>query len=216
MTRFHPRYSQLPQTHAEETVGYIDYRGQFWPVCRNGHPKTPENRMKNGAVHGVQRTRCRLCFPKNVTVPSDRCPTPQGRFMQKWRQAESGCWEWTASIGKKEGYGRFGDTWAHRKSWEFFRGPIPKGLTIDHLCRNRKCVNPDHLEPVSLVENIRRGMSPAHVARRAGTCQKGHPMLTMKSGRRYCRPCSAERARRRYAAGKRSPSQIARAARSRS
>lgn len=75
------------------------------------------------------------------------------------RDGPNGCWLWTGTI-ERTGYGRF---WlggrqeiAHRASYALLIGPIPEGLTIDHLCRVRACVNPDHLEPVTLAENIRR------------------------------------------------------------
>lgn len=72
---------------------------------------------------------------------------------------ETGCWEW-ARYRDPNGYGRAYDgqvmQWAHRYAWEALRGPIPKGLQIDHLCNNPPCVNPDHLEPVTQAENIRR------------------------------------------------------------
>jgi len=70
-----------------------------------------------------------------------------------------GCWEW---IGKRrpDGYGSLRvlgrDTRTHRFSYETFVGPIPKGLVIDHLCENKACARPDHLEPVTIAENTRR------------------------------------------------------------
>lgn len=74
--------------------------------------------------------------------------------------ASGDCWEWN---GRSDEYGRFGLNGkvllAHRFVWELLVGPIPDGMTIDHLCRNRYCVNPGHLEVVSGTENIRRGYS---------------------------------------------------------
>jgi hypothetical protein len=65
------------------------------------------------------------------------------------------CWQWTGTTSN--GYGKYGSIWAHRFSWELLRGPIPHNLEVDHLCRNRGCVNPEHLEIVSHRENVRRG-----------------------------------------------------------
>ena len=77
----------------------------------------------------------------------------------------SGCWLWTGT--RSGGYGRIGaggrtgvTLWAHRVVYEALRGPIPAGLTIDHLCRLRICVNPWHLEPVTRQENGARAMAP--------------------------------------------------------
>jgi HNH endonuclease len=66
------------------------------------------------------------------------------------------CWPWGGTIQSK-GYGLVGGRLVHRVVYELVRGPIPAGLTIDHLCRNRRCANPSHLEAVTMQENYRRG-----------------------------------------------------------
>jgi hypothetical protein len=71
------------------------------------------------------------------------------------------CWGWLGYVNPRTGYGKkqwHGETWlAHRWVWTMLFGSIPKGFTIDHLCRNRMCVNPHHLELVPQAENCRRG-----------------------------------------------------------
>lgn len=97
------------------------------------------------------------------------------RITRKVEVDESGCWLWTGfkrvdgygSIGGRLPDGRTSCNWnVHRVVWELTVGPIPEGLTIDHLCRVRHCVNIDHLEPVTRAENTRRGNAPGQVVRR--------------------------------------------------
>lgn len=99
-----------------------------------------------------------------------------------------GCWQWTG--GKSEGYGRLSFDgvlyYTHRAMFEALVGPIPDGLTIDHLCRNRACCNPAHLEPVTRGENVRRGIAGAVTrarfakARAARThCKHGHDLAVV-------------------------------------
>ena len=90
---------------------------------------------------------------------------------------ENGCLVWTGKINEK-GYGavkREGKTWrAHRLSYLDFYGHLDKNLTIDHLCKNRSCVNPLHLEQVTQRENVYRGNGLAAVARLKTRCLRGH------------------------------------------
>lgn len=106
------------------------------------------------------------------------------------------CWEWTGTLNL--GYGSFyqgrGKTrQAHRIAWERLVGPIPRGMVLDHLCRNTRCVNPDHLEVVTLAENKRRGYSKAAMNARKQVCKRGHDLsnpdnLRPRKGR-SCRLC---------------------------
>jgi hypothetical protein len=121
------------------------------------------------------------------------------RYWPKVRALPNGCWLWTGRIDR-DGYGRIGGKLAHRVGYERLIGPIPDGLTIDHLCRNRPCVYPAHLEPVSQRVNTLRGVSPSAVNARKTHCSAGHGFdernTYLHSRRRACRQCNSEAARR--------------------
>jgi len=106
--------------------------------------------------------------------------------------SETGCWLWHGQIGDS-GYGRFRHTMAHRFSYEQFNGPIPEGYEPDHLCRVRRCVNPEHLEAVTHRENVLRGEAPPAERARWTVCPNGHPYdeaNTLRIGQhRSCRTC---------------------------
>lgn len=78
---------------------------------------------------------------------------------------------------------------AHRVVWTFLRGPIPDGLTIDHLCRVRNCMNVEHMEVVTLRENQRRSDNASSRARRLERCQRGHEFTIFPGSQRRCMVC---------------------------
>jgi hypothetical protein len=137
------------------------------------------------------------------------------RFNEKIEiDQNTGCWVWIA--GKDGGgYGAFkmGHKMeiAHRVAYELYIGSIPEGKNIDHLCRNRSCVNPDHLEPVSQKENVRRG----NLGWNSTTCKRGHKISSntyyiydkqRNRWRRECLSCIRERERRNWHAKKKNSS----------
>ena len=115
------------------------------------------------------------------------------------------CWEWMAGRFA-QGYGEFKFNGrmikAHRLAYELLYGLIPEGKVIDHLCRNRGCVNPYHLEPVTFHENILRGEGVAAREARQTHCKYGHELTEdnlcrwgLATGKRYCKICDLKQAR---------------------
>ena len=131
----------------------------------------------------------------------------QARFYAKVALPnEQGCMLWLAYVDP-DGYGRFNRGGkngkidrAHRVSYELAYGEIPEGMVLDHLCRNRACVRPDHLEVVTKGENVLRGIGPVAVNAQMSHCPRGHPYsgdnLYLYRGKyRRCRTCHRERSR---------------------
>lgn len=122
------------------------------------------------------------------------------RFWSKVSKSEA-CWLWVGTVGSN-GYGYLRhqgkDRLGHRLAYELLVGPIPEGLELDHLCRNRRCVRPDHLEAVTHQVNVRRGRGGEHNATKTH-CPWGHPYdeanTVTRDGRRFCLACRRERDR---------------------
>lgn len=139
------------------------------------------------------------------------------RFWSKVEKTDS-CWMWNG-YRNNAGYGVFYDSKhpkkknqpAHRVSYLLTKGEIPEGLVLDHLCRVPPCVNPDHLEPVTIAENIYRGIGPASKNRARTHCKNGHEFNEenthmqihrgeIHKGRmeRLCKPCHRVNSNRDY------------------
>lgn len=144
-------------------------------------------------------TQARVAGTIATTPYAERFAPPIERFLSNIAITDE-CWEWTASTTNR-GYAQFKadskNRLAHRFSYELFIGPIPDGMTIDHLCRNRRCVNPDHLEAVTARENVLRGVGLSAENARKTHCVHGHeftPENTYWAKARYgvgrqCREC---------------------------
>ena len=135
----------------------------------------------------------------------NRATPPLERLLPKINfDGPDGCWVVdshkpgnyvTLSLGSRAT--KRGSVSAHRLVWEEFVGPIPDGMELDHVCRNRGCFNPDHLEPVTCRENLLRGETLAAQNAAKTHCHKGHPFDERNTGptatgARRCRACGLE------------------------
>ncbi len=130
---------------------------------------------------------------------------------EKIQPSSSGCWLWVGPLGAR-GYGALkfrGRKGAHRIVWALLKGPIPDGLQLDHLCRVRRCVNPEHLRAVTCAENLHApgSLSTAAINARKTHCPQGHPYseentlwrLRKHRRERNCRACKKANRKTPYA-----------------
>lgn len=129
-------------------------------------------------------------------VTNSRGTIEQRLMSRVLKNENTGCWIWTGALSA----GSYGSIFhegrmqkAHRVSWRLNRGEIPDGLDLDHLCRVRRCVNPDHLEPVTRSENLLRSPLMDRYSHKTH-CVHGHEFTpdntrVMANGHRVCRSC---------------------------
>ena len=177
---------------------------KYAPICSYPGCGRKHNAKGLCGPHGAMQREGKPLRPlQDRTGPLPRSAVE--RFADAIALTDSGCIEWIGGISGG-GYGSFAVSTAHanekkdcahRWSYEYHTGPIPEGSDIDHLCRNRKCVNPEHLEAVTRRENIRR--ATALITH----CPQGHPYddantIVNDKGHRKCRACvqARDRARR--------------------
>jgi len=161
-------------------------------ACKRGHPYTSETPVYRGA------RRCRECHAEGERLR--RAKSKAGLSPKTWLERvlervekTDTCWLWSGKLSA-EGYGRLGHGRkfhpVHRWIYEQLVAPVPKHLHMDHLCRVRHCVNPEHMEPVTPGENVRRGVSPIAKNSNKTHCPNGHQLTKVAwANRRQCVTC---------------------------
>ncbi len=167
----------------------------------DNHPTTQESALPT-------RNRPRGRHGYLTTIYTNREAVASGILQRTLPEPNSGCWLWM-SCCDRHGYAKMNvpgfSALAHRISYEIFKGKIPSGLQLDHKCRVRCCVNPDHLEPVTNLENSIRGEAGSiNAARQLSLtkCKHGHALsggnIRISGNRRICKACARDKAKQAY------------------
>lgn len=157
--------------------------------------------IKKSPVKNGKTQSCGCLWREVMTKSPDQAVLRFWKYVTK--DQSTGCWNWHGCISR-EGYGRFSYTnnrsgYAHRFAYQIFREEIPRKMELDHLCRNRRCCNPDHLEIVTKRTNCLRGISPSALQAKQTHCKRNHLLsgdnvYLTKTGRRQCKECGRIRA----------------------
>lgn len=161
------------------------------------------------AAHvGMQESQVNISAASLAQIRRPAYKSAIERILATIEKNHNGCWIWKRKLNHA-GYGQIRDcgryVGTHRVTYQHFKGPIPEGLHIDHLCRTPACCNPEHLEAVTCKENLRRGIGVNAINSGKTHCLRGHPLSGPNlyrdpKGRRRCRECCREDMRRRRAA----------------
>lgn len=194
-----------------ETLQQMERSVQWWPdqIERYGKIVGRKSPRRAGNTRGRHQGVSLMHLDPTTLSPLSTAVSWWPRFVAKIAVVDAGCWSWRAYVDR-DGYGRFAVTtsapdYAHRVAYRALIGPIPDGLTLDHLCHtndttcpggkcsHRRCVNPWHCEPVTSVSNVMRGRGLFAREARATECVNGHPFtpdnIYAWRGHRYCRAC---------------------------
>lgn len=176
--------------------------------CGEEAPRAKKTRAADGIRKGDQLRF--IAGHQNAINARANIPANRDRYIPQDRGYTTPCWIWQGPL--TTGYSRFSVegrlVLGHRWFYERANGAIPAGLVLDHLCRQRACVNPDHLEPVTARENILRGEGMGARFARRTHCAAGHPFTEdntyvlragQRAGSRVCRTCKREQDRNRRA-----------------
>lgn len=207
MSRMYGRFGRIGETKSPPAMlatsrGLTSKGESPMPPHDTSSPKTCS--IDGCERDAVARTWCDAHYKRwqsygHPTYLPPRSRSALWRFLDKVEVNESGCWEWQA-YRDRNGYGNFTPrhaqtTKAYRWAYEHWKGPIPDGLVIDHLCRNPGCVNPAHLEAVTNRENILRGIGPSAIHAKKTHCIHGHEYTEENTyfhrgrNQRQCRAC---------------------------